>query len=46
LDGVRWQAEAEDAPIEDGASVVVTNVQGLKLTVRRGDADEQDNEGA
>ena len=46
LDGVRWQAEAEDAPIEDGASVVVTDVHGLKLTVRRGDADEQDSKGA
>lgn len=43
LDGVRWQAEAEDAPIQDGERVTVTDVEGLKLTVKK--AEEETEEG-
>lgn len=33
--GERWKATAEDPPIAEGEPVVITDVTGLKLTVRR-----------
>jgi membrane-bound serine protease (ClpP class) len=36
--GERWRAVAEDAPIAEGERAVVTDVKGLRLTVRRPDA--------
>jgi membrane-bound serine protease (ClpP class) len=41
MEGARWQATAEDAPIAQGERVTVTEVQGLKLRVKKsnGDAD-------
>jgi membrane-bound serine protease (ClpP class) len=35
--GERWKAVAEDAPIAEGERVTVTGVNGLTLSVRRGD---------
>jgi membrane-bound serine protease (ClpP class) len=35
LEGARWRAEAEGAAIQEGEQVTVTDVQGLKLTVRK-----------
>ncbi|MBF6599085.1 MAG: nodulation protein NfeD [Dehalococcoidia bacterium] len=35
VEGERWQAVAEDAPVRRGEHVVVTAVRGLTLTVRR-----------
>ena len=37
FEGARWRAEAEDGPIQDGEQVTVTDVQGLKLTVKKTD---------
>ncbi|HZP57455.1 MAG TPA: nodulation protein NfeD [Dehalococcoidia bacterium] len=35
LQGERWKAVAEDAPVQRGEHVTVTGVQGLTLSVRR-----------
>ena len=35
LRGERWDATAEDPPIEEGAPVIVTAADGLKLRVKR-----------
>jgi membrane-bound serine protease (ClpP class) len=35
MDGEFWQAEAEDPPIEPGENVIVTQMRGLHLKVRR-----------
>ena len=35
LQGERWQATAEDPPVQVGEKVVVISVRGLRLTVRR-----------
>jgi membrane-bound serine protease (ClpP class) len=35
LQGERWQATAEDPPVQMGEKVVVTSVRGLRLSVRR-----------
>ncbi|HEY7268895.1 MAG TPA: nodulation protein NfeD [Dehalococcoidia bacterium] len=35
IQGERWEAEAEDAPLYEGTPVVVTSVQGIRLTVKR-----------
>lgn len=35
FEGARWRATAEDAPVPEGARVRVTQVKGLRLTVRR-----------
>ena len=37
FEGARWRAEAEGGPIQDGEQVIVTDVQGLKLTVKKTD---------
>jgi membrane-bound serine protease (ClpP class) len=37
FEGTRWRAEAEGGPIQDGEQVTVTDVQGLKLTVKKAD---------
>jgi membrane-bound serine protease (ClpP class) len=41
MEGARWQAEAEDGPIQEGERVQVTEVHGLKLKVRRAPPTEQ-----
>ncbi len=46
FEGARWQATAEDAPVREGERVRVTEVRGLKLTVRRDPAEAQPSEGA
>lgn len=33
--GERWDATAEDGPLEEGASVIVTGANGLRLQVKR-----------
>jgi membrane-bound ClpP family serine protease len=33
--GERWDATAEDPPIEDEAPIIVTAAEGLRLQVRR-----------
>jgi membrane-bound serine protease (ClpP class) len=38
--GERWKALAEDAPVEEGDAVEITDVQGLTLLVRRPHAAE------
>ena len=44
IDGVRWRAHTEGAPIEDGEDVVVTEVEGLTLTVEKpGDEQGEDS---
>lgn len=35
LEGARWRAQAEGAPIQEGEQVTVTDIQGLTLTVRK-----------
>jgi len=35
MDGENWQAEAEDGPVQPGESVIVTQIRGLRLKVRR-----------
>ncbi len=46
VSGARWQARAEESPIAEGEEVTVTEVDGLKLTVRRGAEKVEDEEGA
>lgn len=46
FEGARWQATAEDAPIDEGEPVTIMEVHGLRLTVRRGEADESETKGA
>jgi membrane-bound serine protease (ClpP class) len=41
LRGERWKAIAEDAPVDEGERVEVTDVKGLTLTVRRPRVGEQ-----
>jgi len=41
LEGARWQATAEDGPIDEGERVRVTEVHGLKLTVKKKDEAEE-----
>ncbi|RME49958.1 MAG: nodulation protein NfeD, partial [Caldilineae bacterium] len=42
VDGARWQATSEDGSVEAGEPVEIVAVQGLKLTVRKTSAgDEQ-----
>ena len=45
FEGARWQAKVEGRPVQEGESVTVTDVQGLKLTVRRGDEDQESSKG-
>jgi membrane-bound serine protease (ClpP class) len=33
--GERWEATAEDPPLEEGTPIIVTRVEGLHLTVKR-----------
>jgi len=42
FDGARWRAEVEDGSIEEGEHVTITQMEGLKLTVKR--AEEQETE--
>lgn len=35
MDGENWQAEAEDGTVQPGESVIVTQIRGLRLKVRR-----------
>lgn len=35
LEGERWTATAQDGPVKEGESVIVTGVHGLRLNVRR-----------
>jgi membrane-bound serine protease (ClpP class) len=39
VEGERWKAVAEDAPVRRGEAVIVTAVRGLTLSVRRRPAD-------
>ncbi len=41
LEGARWQAEAEDGPIQEGERVTVTKIDGLKLTVKKAEAKDE-----
>lgn len=41
LEGARWRATAEDGPIDEGARVRVTEVHGLRLTVKKKDEAEE-----
>jgi membrane-bound serine protease (ClpP class) len=45
LEGGRWKAHAEGGHVEEGESVRITQVQGLKLTVRKEPASEQAQKG-
>ena len=45
LEGARWRAQAEEGPIQEGERVIVTDMQGLKLTVRRGAGEEESRKG-
>jgi membrane protein implicated in regulation of membrane protease activity len=36
MDGANWTAEVEDGDFEKGDRVVVTEIRGLRLKVRRG----------
>jgi len=45
LEGARWKAHAEGPPVQEGERVRVTEVHGLKLTVRREPADAQAEKG-
>ncbi len=45
LEGARWQARAEDGPVSEGERVTVTEVRGLKLTVRREPRGQEKEEG-
>ena len=46
MDGEYWSAEAEDGPVDQGAPVIVTAIQGLKLSVKKatqeGEVDDRD----
>ncbi len=44
LEGARWQAKAEEGPIQEGERVTVTNVDGLKLTVKKAEAKDEAEE--
>ena len=35
VNGERWNATAEEGHLEEGAQVLVTRVNGLKVTVKR-----------
>jgi len=35
VDGEYWQAESEDGEVQPGEPVIVTDIQGLKLTVKK-----------
>jgi membrane-bound serine protease (ClpP class) len=35
VEGERWHSSSEDGPVEAGAEVVITAIEGLKLKVRR-----------
>jgi membrane-bound serine protease (ClpP class) len=35
LEGARWRATAEDAPVNEGERVTITEVRGLKLKVKK-----------
>jgi membrane-bound ClpP family serine protease len=35
MDGENWQAEAEDGNVQPGEKVIVTQIRGLRLKVRR-----------
>jgi membrane-bound ClpP family serine protease len=35
IQGERWEATAEDPPLSEDTAVVVTQVEGLRLTVKR-----------
>jgi membrane-bound serine protease (ClpP class) len=41
MDGSRWTAHAEDGRVEEGERVVITEVKGLKLTVRKTSGEEE-----
>ncbi|MCH7811100.1 MAG: nodulation protein NfeD [Chloroflexi bacterium] len=43
--GARWQATVEGAPIEDGENVTITRVEGLRLTVKKAEADADEPAG-
>jgi membrane-bound serine protease (ClpP class) len=46
LEGERWRAMADDAPVREGESVTIVDVQGLRLRVRKTAADKPaDKEG-
>ena len=42
LDGARWRAHTGGATIEEGEEVVVTEVEGLTLTVKKPDEEESE----
>jgi membrane-bound serine protease (ClpP class) len=46
LEGERWRARTDDAPVREGESVTIVDVQGLRLRVRKTAADKPaDKEG-
>jgi len=42
LEGARWLATAEDGPVGEGERVQVTQVRGLKLTVKKNEPKEEE----
>jgi membrane-bound serine protease (ClpP class) len=42
LEGARWLATAEDGPVGEGERVQVTEVRGLRLTVKKKDRPEEE----
>lgn len=45
MDGSRWTARAEDGHVEEGERVTITDVKGLKLTVRKAPGEEESKTG-
>jgi membrane-bound ClpP family serine protease len=43
VDGARWKAQTGGARIEDGDKVVVTEIEGLTLTVDKPDEEERED---
>ena len=44
LEGARWRATAEDAPVNEGERVTITEVRGLKLKVKKAQEAQQAQE--
>ena len=45
FEGARWQAHAESGPVQEGERVTITDVHGLKLTVRKSPSEAQIDNG-
>jgi len=45
LEGERWRATAEDGPVDEGETVTIVGVKGLRLTVRKAKVEAESKEG-